>query len=138
MLGQLTTLLLVMVLVLTGTVVALQVDPRLFQQKHIDPLGWQPPDISKQRPEGRHRREIQYGYTLITETSRLIGPMAKNPAMHSMQGTTSIARVATSTAAAGQVLPPGLGWSIASRSSVPGKTKRAVSGTVSMAAWSAA
>ncbi|XOV93964.1 MAG: c-type cytochrome [Bacteroidota bacterium] len=64
-----------------GFLVTYQVNPSIFEQKTVDPLTWKPGNIEKDLPEGRKGKLVKYGYLLTSESSKWMGPMAKDPEM---------------------------------------------------------
>lgn len=68
-------------IVLAVSLIAYKLDPTLFESKVVDPKTWKPRNIDQDLPKGREGQLIKYGYLLVSETPRFIGPSAKNPDM---------------------------------------------------------
>ncbi|MDF9798812.1 thiosulfate dehydrogenase [Catalinimonas alkaloidigena] len=82
-LARLTTVMFVLVLGFFGAVILYQLKPSLFytHQAETDLTDWFPPAIDTDLPEDERGRQIRYGYLLLTETSKWMGPQVKNPDM---------------------------------------------------------
>ena len=57
-------------------------DPYLFIEKKISAEDWQPKDIEAELDFGFMDSQVKYGYQLISESPKYMGPQAKDPAMH--------------------------------------------------------
>ena len=70
---QASLLLVVSVLVIFGSLMVYFINPDLFQSTEVE---WHVPNIKSELPIGRIGEQVKYGYALVTETSRWMGPMA--------------------------------------------------------------
>tara|TARA_R100001369_G_scaffold28219_3_gene50688 strand:- start:15245 stop:16276 length:1032 start_codon:yes stop_codon:yes gene_type:complete len=57
-------------------------NPYLFIEKNISAEDWQPKDIEAELDFGFMDPQVKYGYQLIAETPKYMGPQAKDPSMH--------------------------------------------------------
>jgi len=57
-------------------------NPSYFVKEKIVAKDWVPKDILLEISEGSVAEDVEYGYRLLTETSKWIGPMAEDPEMH--------------------------------------------------------
>lgn len=57
-------------------------NPNLFKNEKISAEDWQPKDVEAELDFGFMDPRVKYGYQLIAETSKHIGPNAKDPSMH--------------------------------------------------------
>lgn len=55
--------------------------PDLYHDDTVVTAQWRPKNMETDLPKGAEGAIIKYGYLLITKTSNLIGPLAKDPAM---------------------------------------------------------
>ncbi|MFD1095752.1 c-type cytochrome [Salegentibacter chungangensis] len=56
-------------------------NPDFFQSDKISAENWKPKDVEAELNSGFMPRDVKYGYQLIAETSKHIGPLAENPGM---------------------------------------------------------
>lgn len=74
--SSLTVLLVALVLVLFGAVVLYKIEPDLFiRAKSVDAATWQPKSVDTDLPPGADGQLIKYGYLLIAESPKWMGPM---------------------------------------------------------------
>lgn len=65
-----------MVLMLASSIIIYQINPSLFKSKPpISVDSWRPKSISTDLPKGAEGKRIKYGYLLISESSKWMGPM---------------------------------------------------------------
>ncbi|MEK6478341.1 c-type cytochrome [Catalinimonas sp. 4WD22] len=82
-LTSLTAVVFLLVLGLFGAVILYQLEPSLFyiHEAVVEPADWSPPAIATDLPEGEKGKQIRYGYLLLTETPKWMGPQVKNADM---------------------------------------------------------
>jgi len=66
---------------LLGLLISYQVNPSLFQEQPLETASWKPKDIDKDLPNSQHGRLIKYGYYLVSESPKWMGPQVKNAEM---------------------------------------------------------
>ena len=81
LLTHLVTAIFILVSILFGTIVTYQLKPSWFniQKEKVASDQWKPKSIETDLPEGSEGKRIKYGYLLVTESSRWMGPLVKNP-----------------------------------------------------------
>ncbi len=57
-------------------------NPELFIAEKISPEAWQPKDIQAELEFGFMDPQVKYGYQLISESPKYMGPQAEDPSMH--------------------------------------------------------
>lgn len=78
LLSKMILLLMVMIVVVFGIIVAHRIDPSFFYQEKEVAGPWAPRNIETDLPKGKKGQLIKYGYLLVTESPRYMGPMVKN------------------------------------------------------------
>lgn len=56
-------------------------NPDLFKSKKVSDADWQPKDVEKEMASGFLPQNVLYGYKLLSETQKYLGPQAEDPAM---------------------------------------------------------
>jgi thiosulfate dehydrogenase len=69
------------VIVLFAGIFLYNSNPSLFQSQKISAKDWQPKDIETELNLGFMPRDVKYGYQLIAESSKYMGPNAEDPEM---------------------------------------------------------
>ena len=77
---QLSIMLFVLVVMLFGSVLVYSFHPEILVDRKVNPMTWKPKTIQKDLPYGDKGKLVKYGHTLATQTSKWIGPLAKDPA----------------------------------------------------------
>lgn len=57
------------------------VNPNLFKSNKVAAKDWVPKDVEQELASGFLPKKVQYGYQLLAETQKHIGPQAKDPGM---------------------------------------------------------
>lgn len=70
-----------LIIILFAGVFVYNLDPSLFQKEEIAAKDWQPKDIEAELSAGFMPRDVKYGYQLIAESPKYMGPMAEDPEM---------------------------------------------------------
>lgn len=70
------------IIVLFSAIFIYDLNPGLFNGKQIAGKEWRPRDLASALESRTMDEEVTYGYKLISETPKYLGPIAENPAMH--------------------------------------------------------
>jgi len=73
--------LIVLIVVLFSGVLLFEFNPSLFVKTEISAKDWKPKDIEAELASGFMPSDVKYGYQLIAESPKYMGPMAEDPDM---------------------------------------------------------
>lgn len=79
LISVLLSLLMTLVAALVVLLMVSRSNPGLFEQNTINTANWRPKDISTDLPAGAAGKQIKYGYALVTESPKWMGPQVINP-----------------------------------------------------------
>lgn len=79
---RLFTAFVVLLVIIFSGILVYNSNPDIFQKDKILAENWQPKDIEAELISGFIPSDVEYGYKLISESSKYMGPMAEDPEMH--------------------------------------------------------
>ena len=68
-----------LVVIMTIGIIVFSANPDLISTRGVSSENWTPKNPATDIPEDQEHRLVKYGYQLVTESSKYMGPLAKNP-----------------------------------------------------------